>query len=171
MASGRVGFIDEPLVLYRTHGQNISMTIEPEVNLRHCLEVMTSLRSQAVQIGGRLQERRVRALIELQRGFFLFKLGRAGEATIALNAAFDVDETLRRDESYVAEWLNGKESDFTEFVVATLRNSGLISIATLITPRWVYVRSKPAVKALLGSFASERVARVKRHARTLLRAK
>lgn len=169
MAYGRVGFIDEPLVLYRVHGENISMTIDPEVNFRECLKVMTSLRSKASQVGGRLRECRVRAVIELQRSFFLFKLGRAAESTIALKAAFDVDETLKQDATCIADWLHGRDSDYTEFVVATLKNSGLISVATLITPRWVYVRSKPVVKSLLGSAASERVARVKRRAQTLLR--
>lgn len=171
MALGRVGFIDEPLVCYRVHGKNISMTIDSEANLIQCLAVMTSLRRKAVQIGGRFREPRVRALIDLQRCFFLFALARIDEATIALKAAFDVDETLKRDAKYIADWLNGKESGYTEFVVATLKHNGLISIGTLVTPRWVYVRSKPVVKALLGPSASERMARVKRHAQTLLRAK
>lgn len=156
------GFIDEALILYRIHGDNVSINLDASVDLQHRLDVMTTLREKADAVGGELGTPRIQALLDLQRSYLLFKLARRKEAANALNVAFITDPSLRTESFYVARWLDGREREFARFVLTNLRQQGLIDASSLISLQWLYVRSKPIVKNLVGTRMTEFISGVRR---------
>jgi glycosyltransferase involved in cell wall biosynthesis len=164
LAHFRFGFIDEPLALYRDHGQNMSINDDLSIKFERDLAVMTTLRDKADNVGGRFNDRRMQALIDLQRSFFLFELGRREEALVALGDAFVTDQDLSTDHRYLSHWINGRGLDFTKFVVGTLISRRLMSASSFTSPHWLYVISKAFVKSIIGSYMTEQVARLKQRA-------
>ncbi len=150
IAHFRFGFIDEPLVLYRDHGENMS--------INHDLPIKFE----------RLNDPRMQALIDLNRTFYLFGLERFEEASTALNDAFRTDCNLQTDVRCLARWLNGRRPDFTSFVLRTLIKRDLVPASSWISPRLSYVLSKAFIKFLIGPRMTEGVARAKRRTLSLM---
>ncbi|MFL5781831.1 MAG: glycosyltransferase [Thermoleophilaceae bacterium] len=100
-----VGFIPRPLAGYRVHTTNTSINVSRETNLERALAVTRVLREEAPEVGGRLAEPRVRAMLELQMGFLLYADGDETAARGHLLAALDRDPSLSGDPRRLGDWL------------------------------------------------------------------
>lgn len=101
-AGAKVGFIAEPLVHYRVHGNNASVGVDSVTNAQRCIDVTLAIKRD-IEVG--VIERRsprIRALLELQLGYFAFGLEQESES---IARAFEVDHSLLTDFHYLREWL------------------------------------------------------------------
>ena len=104
-AHWEVGFLPRALAMHRVHQANTSFIVSRDVTLQRALEVTSVLRERAAQIGGRLAEPRVRALLELQLGYLRFASGEAGGAATSFAAAFERDGSLKREGRWLGDWV------------------------------------------------------------------
>ena len=109
-AAAKVGFIAEPLIHYRLHGNNTSLKVDAVMNTERCTEVTKAIWRD---IDSGLIQRdtpRIRALLQLQLGYFAYCLDHKDESSAYLTQAFAIDSTLLTDAKYVCDWLNGWHS-------------------------------------------------------------
>lgn len=106
-----VGFIPRPLAMYRIHDANTGYNAARAVDVERSLEVTSSLRARAGEIGGRLAAPRVRATLELQHAFLLWAGGDRAAADAAVPAAFELDPRLAADGHWLADWLRARLLD------------------------------------------------------------
>lgn len=104
-AHHQANFIKQPLVQYRIHGDNISLGVEKELDLKRALDVMNSLRLNASQYGATLAMPRTLALIDLQRARYLFHLAETEEAAKTLNSVFAIYPSIQDEPRVVLRWL------------------------------------------------------------------
>jgi alpha-1,3-rhamnosyltransferase len=106
LAHWDAAFIPHVLARYRLHPSNtVGVSSSVDEQALDARAVMLKLQSQAPHIGGRLEDARTRALIELQIAFYSFVLGEYEPAATALRLAFAHDSTLLGDKSFVLDWL------------------------------------------------------------------
>lgn len=122
MAHWDAGFIDAPVGMYRVHGSNTSVGIEPKVNLEYRRDAFKALRRKASGIGGVFNRLRLQALIDLQLAYILFCLGEKIAATQSLMSALETDATLQTDPGYIANWLKARQYGGLKPLLA--KNSG-----------------------------------------------
>jgi glycosyltransferase involved in cell wall biosynthesis len=103
-------FLPGAVVKYRMHGNNTSLNVPRPENLKRNLDVITCLRRKAEAAGGELGRPRIKALLELRRAAYLFRLENDELARSAAAAAFNVDPALRNDLGQLAYYLNGIKS-------------------------------------------------------------
>ncbi len=106
-----VGFLPRALAMHRVHGANTSLSVSREQNLVRALEVTSLLRERAAQIGGRLADPRVRAILELQLGYLRFASGDQGGAANSVAAAFQRDPSLKDDGRWLGDWVWARALD------------------------------------------------------------
>lgn len=104
----KAGFLDEPLILYRVHGKNVSAGIDSEKNLRHNIEVLRALSLKAPMDRGLLGTNRTQALIKCHLSHHFFLLGRPEALTCfqeALACNPDMLAGLLEDRKWFGQWL------------------------------------------------------------------
>lgn len=134
MAHWKVGFVNEPLALYRVHSYNTSIGIKPEIHLQYSVAAMVALDRKAAEVGGLLATPRIRALLSLQASYFFYYLSEEAQAAQHLRAAFELDPALHSDPIGFARWLeeqtdnsfqplpeNKTKQDFSVWVLANLQ--------------------------------------------------
>ena len=99
-------FLPGAVVKYRIHGDNISLNVPRPENLQRDLDVINALRRKADAAGGELGRPRIKALLELRRSAYLFRLGNDESARRAVAAVFDMDPGLRDDLKQLALYLS-----------------------------------------------------------------
>ena len=115
LAVAKVGFIPRPLVKYRVHSYNTSLGGGMARHLRHCAEVVESLKRRAAErAGGPLARPRTRALLDLQAAFYARLMGDEPAAARSLSAAFETDPSLGRAPAYFAAWLRERLRDIAQ---------------------------------------------------------
>lgn len=105
LAHWKIGFIEKPLMMYRVHGRNTSVGVDPKVNLERMLEVLLAVQAKMLSVGGALAADRTRALVSLQISYLFYCSGDTAKAAEWFSGAFETDPSLRADAGYVDEWL------------------------------------------------------------------
>src|SRR5262249_37030023 len=85
-----VGYIKEPLVRYRVHEHNTSLSANSMEQMKRALQVMESLQRHEVEHGGDLATPRTRSMVHLQCARYLFHLGNIDRAGVSLSATFEI---------------------------------------------------------------------------------
>ncbi len=126
-ARWRVGFLDQPLALYRLHSSNISKNIDLNIDLNRLIDTLETLQRNADLTNGTLTWPRNLALIELQKTFFYFCKKNQDEAIEHLNEAFQIDPSLSHDIQWLNDWLcdwthdyYARDSNFNFWIIPRL---------------------------------------------------
>jgi alpha-1,3-rhamnosyltransferase len=144
-----VGFLPRPLAMYRVHGANTGIGIDLQTNLERALEVNSALRERAAQIGGRLADPGVLALLDLQHAFLLFAAGNAAAAADPLRSAFARNPSLENDPRPLGDWLRRRLLDplLPAGCVAEFERWLLATCAPVLGPHGVRVLQTDAAAA------------------------
>ena len=117
-----------PLVGYRLHERHRS-----EENLAadrpRKLELFRALSRHAASAGDRLQEPRVRALIELQRAVHASRLEDLNDASTAVAGAIAADRSLRTDGMFISWWLDPCHGEWALALAEDARRAFLAALA------------------------------------------
>jgi glycosyltransferase involved in cell wall biosynthesis len=108
----KVGFIDQPLVKYRIHGNNLSKGIDPKVDLNRILTFYRRLEQKQSDVDRVLLEPRNQAIVDLQMVFHLFANVEIDESIKHLHAAFHKDPSLCEDINFLNHWLSQWKPNF-----------------------------------------------------------
>src|SRR5581483_7439462 len=128
----------DPIVGYRLHERHRSVE-NREADRSRRLELFSALWRHSASAGDRLQERRVRALIALQRAVHASRMGQRDEASAAIADAFAVDPALRSDAEYISWWLDPCHGEWSLALPESLRGAFLAALRA---------RSEPVENAL-----------------------
>jgi GT2 family glycosyltransferase len=122
LARGRAGFVPHPPVAgHRSHSMSMSLAATSAENFSRRLEVFRSIDDAVEEIGGRLAEKRMRALVRLQRAWHAFRVEERHEAEATLRAAFDADPTLASASDWLLWWIGPRQATaVTEWIADAL---------------------------------------------------
>ena len=112
LARWKAGFLDQVTAMYRIHGSNVSKRIDPHVDLRRTLDMMSALRDKAESIGGALGKPRNLALLSLQIAFLVYCSGQEQEAAVNFQRAFEQDPSLESDPEFLNRWLKSWKPEY-----------------------------------------------------------
>jgi glycosyltransferase involved in cell wall biosynthesis len=116
-AASKVGFISEPLIHYRIHDTNTSLKTDAKTNTQRCVFVTQAIQRD-IETGAIARNTpRLRALLELQLGYFAFCIDQKDVAGSHVARAFEVDPGLMSDADYIRGWLSGWHSFGPELFV------------------------------------------------------
>jgi hypothetical protein len=108
-ALGGVAFIDEVVVDYRVHGENMSLGVERGEEVERQLAVLLAVRKRSAGADGALAAPRTQAVLELRLAHLLFCAGERTPAQQALEQAFAKDPSLAHDLGRVQGWLESAQ--------------------------------------------------------------